>query len=421
MTLFLSYLLKVSVCTAVFYIAYILTLSKETFFKLNRIVILSSVLASVVLPLCTLKITKGIIVSQELAQDTFYGEVTGEHLFAPSVSNTVWTDFLPSALLILFLIGAAIVSLRNLYGVFQIFRIIKNSSHEIRSDVKIYISNDNVIPFSWFRNIIISAEDYKTNREVIIKHERAHIKLKHNYDLLFINTVAIFQWFNPIFWFLRKELITIHEYQADNQVLKNGIDARKYQYLLISKGTMQSFSIPVVNHLCSGNFQKRIKMMLKKRSSPNKAIKVLLLIPLLAIAVAAFAKTEYVVFPKSLTTEIPKYVAVRIAYPEEAKNAGTSGEFHVRIKSENGEVKQAEVVDIKKYPNIPSCEPLIVVAYGKSTEKPAETESVKGLASIENELLRAAALLSQFDNPEWKNGNHDFILPVVFELRKPKH
>ncbi len=121
MTLFLSYLLKVSVCTAVFYIAYILTLSKETFFKLNRMILLSSALASMVLPLCTLKITKGIIVSKELAQDRFYGEVTGEHLFAPSVSNTGWTDFLPPVLLILFLTGAAIVFLWNLYGVIQIY------------------------------------------------------------------------------------------------------------------------------------------------------------------------------------------------------------------------------------------------------------------------------------------------------------
>ena len=144
--------------------------------------------------------------------------------------------------------------------------------------MKIFISNKHIIPFSWFNNIIISDEDYNSNKEIIIEHEKAHIQLKHNYDLLFINTMAIFQWFNPIFWLLRKELITIHEYQADNRVLKNGIDARKYQYLLISKGTLQSFSIPVVNHLCSGNFQKRIRMMLKKQSNPHKAIKVLFLI-----------------------------------------------------------------------------------------------------------------------------------------------
>jgi F0F1-type ATP synthase epsilon subunit len=659
-TIFLSYLLKVSVCTAVFYLAYILTLSKETFFKLNRVVILSAVLASGVLPIWTLKITKEILISHELRQDTFLGELTGEQLLTSSDSSTGWADFLPVVVLIIFLTGAAIVSLRNIYGVFQIFRIIKNSKKEIRSDVKIHISKNEVIPFSWFRNIIISTEDYKTNREVIIEHERAHIQLKHNYDLLFINTVAIIQWFNPIFWLLRKELITIHEYQADSRVLKNGIDARKYQYLLISKGTLQSFSIPVVNHLCSGNFKKRIKMMLKDQSNPNKAIKVLFLIPLLAIAVAAFAKTEYVIsppdvslsneivisppdvslskeivksppdassksetikepqrdtqvnrdqvvpvtimkngtyslgqwssyssnknineatrdnidqvikdivskmkypkdsihflikfeegdlhtvnsdhlkllldvlkingiksisserktneyiklkkgvlsvkindvglflvnnefvtnsneveyllkkhieklksasnepiiaevqtsgktpiealnmlkdilqkenitnvnylyakkvqaneeFPKSLTTKIPKFIAPQMIYPEDAKKSATRGEFYVKIKSEKGVIKLAEVIDIKDDFDTPRCEPLIIVAYGRSTEviteKSNETETAKGLASIKNELLRVTALLSQYDDPEWKNANHDFILQVIFELR----
>lgn len=433
MTIFLLYLLKVSVCTTVFYLAYNVALSKETFFKMNRIVLLLAVLASVVLPIWTLTISKEIIISQDLRQEFFVGGFSGDQLSASIDNAKDWIDFMPVIALIVFLTGATIISIKNLYGVFQISRIIKYSIKEAQSDVNIHISKNDIIPFSWFRNIIISEEDYNSNREIIIEHERAHIHLKHNYDLLFINTVAIFQWFNPIFWLLRKELITIHEYQADNHVLKNGIDARKYQYLLISKGTLQSFSIPVVNHLCSGNFQKRIKMMLKKRSNPNKAIKVLLLIPLLAIAIAAFAKTEYVVvpdgwelqeikeFPKSLTTKIPKFVAPQMIYPEDAKKSATKGEFYVRIKSEKGVIKLAEVIDIKDDFNTPRCEPLIIVAYGRSTEvtteKSSETESAKGLASIKSELLRVTALLSQFDDPEWKNANHDFILQVIFELR----
>lgn len=636
-----------SVCTSVFYLAYNVALSKETFFKMNRIVLLLAVLASVVLPIWTLTISKEIIISQDLRQDIFVGGFSGDQLSASIDNAKDWRDFMPVIALIVFLTGATIISIKNLYGVFQISRIIKYSIKETKSDVNIHISKNDVIPFSWFRNIIISEEDYNSNREIIIEHERAHIQLNHNYDLLFINTVAIFQWFNPLFWLLRKELITIHEYQADNHVLQNGIDARKYQYLLISKGTMQSFSIPVVNHLCSGNFQKRIKMMLKKRSNPNKAIKVLLLIPLLAIAIAAFAKTEYVTsspdvslpnesvtslpdvsvkseivkepqrdtkvnrdqivpvtimkngtyslgqwssytsdknineanqnnidqvikdivskmkypkdsihffikfeegdlqtvnsdqlkslqdalksngiknisaerktneyiklrdgvlsikindsglimvnnefvtnsneveyllkkhiekhksasnepiiaevqtsgktpiealnmlkdilqkenitnvnylyakkvqaneeFPKSLTTKIPKFVAPQMIYPEDAKKSSTRGEFYVKIKSEKGEIKRAEVVDIKDVFDTPRCEPLIIVAYGRSTEvtteKSNETEAAKGLASIKNELLRVTALLSQFDDPEWKNANHDFILQVIFELR----
>lgn len=555
MTIFLLYLLKVSVCTSVFYLAYNVALSKETFFKMNRIVLLLAVLASVVLPIWTLTISKEIIISQDLRQDIFVGGFSGDQLSA-SIDNAIdWRDFMPVIALIVFLTGATFISIKNLYGVFQISRIIKYSIKETQSDVNIHISKNDVIPFSWFRNIIISEEDYNSNREIIIEHERAHIQLNHNYDLLFINTVAIFQWFNPLFWLLRKELITIHEYQADNHVLQNGIDARKYQYLLISKGTMQSFSIPVVNHLCSGNFQKRVKMMLKKRSNPNKAIKVLLLIPLLAIAIAAFAKTEYVTsspdvslpnesvtslpdvsvkseivkepqrdtkvyrdqivpvtimkngtyslgqwssytsnknineasqnnidqvikdivskmkypkdsihffikfeegdlqtvnsdqlkslqdalksngiksisaerktndaglimeFPKSLESEIVRFVAINIKYPADAKNSGTNGVFFVRIKAEKGEVKLAEIIDNKENINVPLLDKILVVAYGKDAKDTTDTKLAKNDSSIKTELFRVAGLISQIENPEWKNTNFDFALELMFELR----
>lgn len=643
MTIFLLYLLKVSVCTSVFYLAYNVALSKETFFKMNRIVLLLAVLASVVLPIWTLTISKEIIISQDLRQDIFVGGFSGDQLSA-SIDNAIdWRDFMPVIALIVFLTGATFISIKNLYGVFQISRIIKYSIKETQSDVNIHISKNDVIPFSWFRNIIISEEDYNSNREIIIEHERAHIQLNHNYDLLFINAVAIFQWFNPLFWLLRKELITIHEYQADNHVLQNGIDARKYQYLLISKGTVQSFSIPVVNHLCSGNFQKRIKMMLKKRSNPNKAIKVLLLIPLLAIAIAAFAKTEFIIsppdvplpnesvtsppdvsvrseiikepqrdtkvirdqavpvtimkngtyslgqwssytsdknineanqdnidqvikdivskmkypkdsihffikfeegdlqtvnsdqlkslqdalksngiknisaerktneyiklrdgvlsikindsglimvnnefvtnsneveyllkkhieklksasnepiiaevqtsnktpieslnmlndilhkenitnvkylyakqllvnqeFPKSLASEVVRFVAINIKYPADAKNSGTNGVFFIRIKAEKGEVKLAEIIDNKENINVPLLDKILVVAYGKDAKDTTDTKLAKNDSSIKTELFRVAGLLSQIENPEWKNTNFDFALELMFELR----
>jgi hypothetical protein len=126
-------------------------------------------------------------------------------------------------------------------------------------------------------------------------------------------------------------------------------------------------------------------------------------------------------FPKSLTTKIPKFIAPQMIYPEDAKKSATKGEFYVKIKSEKGVIKLAEVIDIKDDFDTPRCEPLIIVAYGRSTEviteKSNETEAAKGLASIKNELLRVTALLSQYDDPEWKNANHDFILQVIFELR----
>ena len=295
MTELVLYLVKSGVCLALLYFVYKYSLSGETLFRLNRAVILSIVLLSIILPVWTITIFKEIIAPVGLNQNVIVADSSTPIIQNQQISQNDWFSVIQIIAICIYIIGALSLLGKNIYGVFQIYRIMRNSYQEANSVEKLYISNKQIIPFSWFNNIIISDEDYRSNKEIIIDHEKAHIQLKHNYDLLFINTVAIFQWFNPIFWLLRKELITIHEYQADSCVLKNGIDARKYQYLLISKGTQQSFSIPVVNHLCSGNFQKRIKMMLKKRSSPNKAIKALLILPMVAAAVAVFAETEYVV------------------------------------------------------------------------------------------------------------------------------
>ena len=295
MTELVLYLVKSGVCLALLYFVYKYSLSGETLFRLNRAVILSIVLLSIILPVWTITIFKEIIAPVGLNQNVIVADSSTPIIQNQQISQNDWFSVIQIIAICVYIIGALSLLGKNIYGIFQIYRIMRNSYQEANSVEKLYISNKQIIPFSWFNNIIISDEDYKSNKEIIIDHEKAHIQLKHNYDLLFINTVAIFQWFNPIFWLLRKELITIHEYQADSCVLKNGIDARKYQYLLISKGTQQSFSIPVVNHLCSGNFQKRIKMMLKKRSSPNKAIKALLILPMIAAAVAVFAETEYVV------------------------------------------------------------------------------------------------------------------------------
>ena len=295
MIIFLSYLLKVGACIAVFYLVYKITLSKETFFKLNRLLLLVSVVLSIILPIWTITIIKEIVVTQVPHLYQVIGEgtdITGQIYRNSDYSTFEWANLLPFIGLGIYLLGVIIFSIRKVIGFNQISRIMKSSRKEVTADAKLYIFSKSVIPFSWFGNIIISEEDYIINKEIIIEHEKAHIRLGHSYDLIFINLMTVLQWFNPFVWLIRKELVSVHEFQADNHVINKGIDAKKYQYLLISKGTAHCFSLPVVNHLCSGNFKQRIKMMLKKRSNPQSAIKALLLIPLVAGAIVAFAKTE---------------------------------------------------------------------------------------------------------------------------------
>lgn len=92
-----------------------------------------------------------------------------------------------------------------------------------------------VAPFSWMKYIVISRQDYEENGREILIHEKEHIRLKHSYDLLFLQLYQVIYWFNPVAWLLKRELQIIHEYEADEKVLQTGIDAKKYQLLLIKK------------------------------------------------------------------------------------------------------------------------------------------------------------------------------------------
>ena len=120
--------------------------------------------------------------------------------------------------------------------------------------------------------VVISEKDLKENREEILTHEYAHIRKRHSIDLLIADICIFFQWFNPASWLLKQELQNIHEFEADESVIAQGIDAKKYQLLLIKKavGTRLYSMANSFNH---SSLKKRITMMLKKKSNPWARLK----------------------------------------------------------------------------------------------------------------------------------------------------
>ncbi|MEG1406004.1 MAG: M56 family metallopeptidase, partial [Alistipes sp.] len=148
-------------------------------------------------------------------------------------------------------------------------------------------------PFSWMRWIVMSDVDYAENGTTILAHERAHIACGHSIDLLVTDLLSCLQWFNPAMWLLRRELRAIHEYEADAAVLAAGADARAYQLLLIKKAVGGRW-YSVANSLNHSNLKNRITMMLRKKSSRWAGAKAFLALPLLCIALGAFAQTTYV-------------------------------------------------------------------------------------------------------------------------------
>lgn len=300
MAYFLIYTFKASFCLLLFYLFYRLFLSRETFFRFNRWVVLSMILLAFLLPLCRFTVDQPI----PLQQQTIDWELI---LFAATSGieqeEIGWNPY--SIFFSIYLAGMAIVFAQYLAAAFRVGKIIRGARlHEV-DDCSVFLVEADINPFSWMNKIVISEKDWAENGTEIFAHEKAHSLAGHSYDLLVVNICLLFQWFNPALWLLKQELQNLHEYEADDAVLKQGIDAKKYQLLLIKKAVGEQRFVSVTNSFNQAKLKNRIAMMLTRKSNPWRRLKFLGILPLAAFAVVAFARPEM-----SADLEIPTVEAV---------------------------------------------------------------------------------------------------------------
>ena len=309
------YSLKVGACLAVFYLFFKLLLSRETFHRLNRIVVLAAMVLSFVLPLCVITVYRELPAMPELP-------VTEEAGYAPSAEPESQPFPWDKAATAAFLAGAAAALLWTLGSVCGVLHMIRRGHRERLGDGSVLVRTDQpVVPFSWYRYIVMSEKDLAENGEAIVLHEKAHLRLRHSFDLLVTDLAGCLQWFNPAMWLLRRELRAIHEYEADEAVLDSGVDARQYQLLLIRKAAGGRW-YSVANSFNHSKLKNRITMMLRKRSSRWAGAKVLFLLPLTGLALGAFARTAYV-FPDDKGKK--ENVSIRIEGANFYSSDGKSG------------------------------------------------------------------------------------------------
>jgi len=284
MTNFLIYDAKVAVLIIVFYMFYRLMLSRETFHRVNRVVLLLTAVASFVLPLCVITLHK--TVRMEAVPTVSVGDLQME--VAADAGPEWWQMLLP----LIFIIGVVATLAHTLTSILKVWLLIRRSEQHLQPDGTIVCvtGNAEVSPFSWMHYIVMNRSDYEEHNAAILAHERGHIRLRHSWDLLLVDLLTALQWFNPAMWMLRQDLRAIHEYEADGEVLSQGINARQYQYLLISKASgIGGYSI--ANGISHSTLKNRITMMLHKKSERRSLLKLLALIPIVGLALALNART----------------------------------------------------------------------------------------------------------------------------------
>ena len=480
---FLVYILKSAACLAVFYLFYKLLMSRDTFHRFNRFALLGLLVLSSLLPLVEASVNSPAAVQETmltLEQLLLMADIQpeGESMAAATPSATVL--WLRAALLV-YLTGIVFFIARNLCSLARLGRLIRQGKREAldsylpdrkEKNVRLVVHDHDIAPFSWMHWIVIARKDLEENGREILIHELAHIRNRHSWDLLLADLCIFVQWFNPAAWLLKQELQNIHEYEADETVLREGVNARNYQMLLIKKavGTRLYSMANSFNH---SSLKKRITMMLKEKSNPWARAKYLYILPLAALAVTAFARPEVsavadeisavkviapavhdsiqpnvqpaVAAPSSALDQMPEfpggmealntYLRNNIRYPQETQKAGIQGRVIIQfIVSKDGSITDAEVVEsvdpqldaegLRLIKNMPRWKPgmrkgqairvkqtlPIRFAFTKTSDKPENSNSIFLKNGSYNSSLKDVILLV----------NEQEVSPEIFRAIDPQ-
>lgn len=313
MEVFLLYILKSGICLAVFYVCFKALFSNDTFFRFNRRILLVGTGICMLLPLCRIKTSQPLPFSYTTSQwEMVFHEEEVNLLPAPDKEEVLtgmtgqketsvpWVGIIG----IVYFIGCCICLVTTVLSFRKMYQLSRSGRKLQQGKYTLILLPGSLSPFSWGRYIFLSEDDYRDHPDEILTHEKMHLRHNHSVDLAYMEMILLLQWLNPAVWLLKRELRDIHEYQADKGVLNQGIDATKYQLLLVKKAVGSSL-YTLANSFNHSKIKKRITMMLKKKSNPWARLKYLYVLPLAAIAVAAFARPE-------ISSELDEISAVKV-------------------------------------------------------------------------------------------------------------
>ena len=303
----IAYILKSALTLAMLYCGFTLLLSRETLHRFNRAMLVGIMIVSMVVPAIHLHTNRPTMIGQvvqsieevhtqplsammEEESSAFDDSYVEENAFTPPHVEDTGGSVLPATLFALYLLGVGISLCFFFYRAAILFMLLRKG-HRIRDEHgnTIIIKGGDCPPFSFLHFIVISTKDYDQHRHSIITHEQEHARLGHSYDQLLLEALKVVQWFNPFVYLLERDLRAVHEYQADEAVIRQGIDATQYQILLVTKAVGMRLQ-PLANSLSRSKLKNRILMMKRKQSSPLACLKAACLLPIVAVSLMASAQ-----------------------------------------------------------------------------------------------------------------------------------
>jgi TonB family protein len=413
---------KAALCLTVLYLIYHLFLSRDTMYRRNRIFILLSFTLSLILPLISIQ-TRMPNDLQVFGRDLTGMTVPGADIIQETAGkNSIfnWKHYL----LIVYLTGIALAGLKLMIELISLLLLIVKQKRDGQNIIK--LTNSRTSGFSAFGHIFIDRSLDPYEAEEIIRHEQKHLDRLHFFDILLIEILKVVQWFNPFVYLFDRSLRAVHEFQADEECLSSGIPVHSYQGLVMNQvfrsrifNPSNSFSNPTL-------IKKRMIMMTKKRSKALANLKILMVVPVLAVLLIAFSTcTEKITYNDTVIEEVTPTATAAI--------------------SKSGEPEPFVVVE--EMPMFPGGDSALLVFLAQNTKYPeaAKVNNIQGRVIIrfcveetgsvgritvlrgvspelDAEALRVVSTLPSF-NPG-KQGGKDvpvwYMVPITFALSGSK-
>ena len=476
---FIVYIIKSSLLIAMLVSLFMLFMSRETFHKLNRHLLLFIIVVSLALPFANLGVSTPLQGVFDAIENGFAKTddslpvadfpLADEQPVMTTLSSVATFDAVPMAdvapvqieergsaqplwqivLLAIYGLGVALLVIRLLVMYIQVSRLIMRSSKVPVAQyglhgVKLRLHSGEEKPFSWFGWVVVSSKDMDEGAREILTHEAAHVRAGHSWDILLADAVIIMQWFNPLAWIMKNTLKDIHEFEADEAVISSGVNAKQYQLLIIKKAVgARLYSI--ANSFNHSLTKKRITMMCKEKSSKWSRAKALYILPVAAVAALSFSTVENAnAEPDGKVNEIVADGTI----PGVENNAQVVEVDSIceiaQVPTNDGPEKIYQVVEVQpefpggmkemmkyiqsnlKYPEAAKAAGAEGKAFVQFVVKAdGSINDVHIMRSTGNESLDAEALRVVKAMPKWRPAmnkgkavNVKFVLPVVFKLQK---
>ena len=303
------YAAKSAFVLTLLYAPYTLLLRKEHFFRQNRLTLVGILVLSLILPFINLLHGEIGFVAPQPEPVVMNVEAQPVEPISIDISEPTSQTSQPVAvsqptrqpidyaqwLCILYIIGVSVAVGIRFWQFLRMDRLIRRGClwHDTVDGITIYCHANDIAPYSWMRRIVISQHDYDNHRHEILLHERGHVLCHHSWDILLLMIVQTVQWFNPFVYMFGASLRDVHEYEADDYVLRQGVSAGQYQTLLL-KTAVGASAYSFANNFNHSKIKSRIVMMKHKKINPWMRCKVLYILPVAFMALIVYAQPEIV-------------------------------------------------------------------------------------------------------------------------------